>query len=209
VSILPFWLLLRASDFLTASEASLFAVLSAGTTGTVIAIIVAVANTVGATLRAGDRIVPTEPPRRLAGRGPTAVLKDSRNTGLIAAGITMLIVLALSTAIFGLLNDEWLYSLGVAAFPAALAAAVAALLGLRPWLYHYWLRRRLVRQGLVPWRLTAFLDWCAAPQRAWLRVSDAYEFRHRELLDHLARSQLASPEDEMTAERDTRLRLAQ
>jgi len=63
------------------------------------------------------------------------------------------------------------------------------ILGLGPWLRHHWLRCRLARQGLLPRRLKLFLDWCASPNRGWLRVSDAYEFRHRELLEHSLRPQ--------------------
>jgi hypothetical protein len=58
--------------------------------------------------------------------------------------------------------------------------------GLDAWLYYHWLRHRLARQGRLPRRLQPFLEWCAAPERGWLRLSDACEFRHRELLDHLA-----------------------
>jgi hypothetical protein len=42
----------------------------------------------------------------------------------------------------------------------------------------------------LPRRLPQFLAWCAHPRRSWLRVvSDSYEFRHRELLDHLSSAQ--------------------
>jgi uncharacterized protein YdeI (YjbR/CyaY-like superfamily) len=57
--------------------------------------------------------------------------------------------------------------------------------GLDAWLYHYWLRRRLISEGVLPAGLPAFLQWCAEDERGWLRITDAYEFRHRELLDHL------------------------
>ncbi|MEA2520993.1 MAG: hypothetical protein QOI81_639, partial [Actinomycetota bacterium] len=46
-------------------------------------------------------------------------------------------------------------------------------------------RWRLSRAGILPFRLVTFLEWCALPERSWLRVTDAYEFRHRDLLDHL------------------------
>lgn len=42
------------------------------------------------------------------------------------------------------------------------------------------------RQGRLPKRLQPFLEWCALLERGWLPLSDAREFRHRELLDHLA-----------------------
>jgi hypothetical protein len=31
-----------------------------------------------------------------------------------------------------------------------------------------------------------FLSCCAQLSRGWLRITSAYEFRHREVLDHLA-----------------------
>jgi hypothetical protein len=46
----------------------------------------------------------------------------------------------------------------------------------------------LAARGALPARLRAFLQWCTKDERAWLRLSDAYEFRHRELLEHLAPS---------------------
>jgi len=58
--------------------------------------------------------------------------------------------------------------------------------GLDAWLYHHWLRWRLAARRVLPARLPAFLAWCAEDERGWLRISDAYEFRHRELLEHLA-----------------------
>ena len=61
--------------------------------------------------------------------------------------------------------------------------------------YYHWLRRRLARKGYLPRRLQPFLEWCAAPERAWLRVSDAAEFRHREFLDYLASEQNAHVRD--------------
>jgi hypothetical protein len=55
-------------------------------------------------------------------------------------------------------------------------------------LYFNFLRRRLARRGQIPSDLSGFLDWCAAPERGWLRITDVYEFRHRELQEHLARA---------------------
>jgi hypothetical protein len=57
---------------------------------------------------------------------------------------------------------------------------------LATWVYYVWIRYRLARSGMLPWRLSQFLRWCCAPEREWMRASDAYEFRHRELLDHLS-----------------------
>jgi len=64
--------------------------------------------------------------------------------------------------------------------------ASGLLAGLDAWLYHHWLRWRRATHGVLPARLPAFLEWCAQDERGWLRISDAYEFRHRELLEHLA-----------------------
>lgn len=137
-------------------------------------------------LRAGTTSVSGDPPRRLAGGGVSAVLTAARNvglvTGLICAVVSGLALGLISLVLFG----------RAAALAFGLAWAVVMGLnfgltgGLAPWFYHYWLRRRLARRGLLPRRLKEFLDWCASPNRGWMRVSDAYEFRHRELLEHLA-----------------------
>jgi hypothetical protein len=66
--------------------------------------------------------------------------------------------------------------------------------GWNSWLYNYWLRRRLAHSHCLPARLGTFLDWCALPPRNWLRVSDAYEFRHRDLLDHLVATSPGHPQ---------------
>ncbi len=55
------------------------------------------------------------------------------------------------------------------------------------------LRWPLYALGSLPLHLPAFLEWCACVERRWLRIADAYEFRHRELLEHL--TQPAMPAD--------------
>jgi hypothetical protein len=132
-------------------------------------------------LRAGTTVVAADPPSSLAAKGPTAVLTAARNNALVAGLVT-----ALLGAMFGAVLEtsaRWLAALLGALFVGLFGALLVASF----WLYHHWLRRRLAKQQLLPRRLHEFLDWCAEPQRGWLRVSDAYEFRHRELLDHLAR----------------------
>jgi hypothetical protein len=83
-------------------------------------------------------------------------------------------------------------TLGFLGLPVGPAFGLAFLLivglagGMDAWLYYHWACHRLARKGSLPRRLLAFLEWCALPERGWLRLSDACEFRHRELLDHLA-----------------------
>jgi DNA-binding CsgD family transcriptional regulator len=67
--------------------------------------------------------------------------------------------------------------------------------GLGGWMYHHLLRRRLASSGLLPGDLPEFLSFCAGPRRGWLRTTNAYEFRHRELLDHLAPAESINPMD--------------
>lgn len=75
-------------------------------------------------------------------------------------------------------------------FGLLVGLAVGLLVALRggfgAWCYHYWVRLRLARRHALPYRLLGFLAWCAGPERSWLRISDACEFRHRELLEFLA-----------------------
>lgn len=101
-------------------------------------------------------------------------------TGLVAALFIGLIGGTVLTSI-GRLGGV----LGFSLFTGLVAGLGA---GLSAWFYHHCLRRQLAGQGLIPRQLREFLHWCAAPERGWLRVSDACEFRHRELLEHLARA---------------------
>lgn len=63
---------------------------------------------------------------------------------------------------------------------------VGLVVGLDAWLYHHWLTLRLYRRSELPRKLSDFLVWCAEPSRGWIRITHAYEFRHRGLLDYLA-----------------------
>ena len=149
-------------------------------------------------LLAGARTAAATVPLRLTVRGVSAVLMESRNFGL-AVGLAVGLVY---TLVFGLI--QWFYDLSAngqsAHGPAGLVHGLvhglpfglglglifALSSGLDYWLYYHWLRRRLASQGLLPLHLREFLDWCVSSERGWLRVSDAYEFRHREFFDYLA-----------------------
>jgi hypothetical protein len=151
----------------------------------------------------------TRPEERMVGMpvplsraDPQAVLRaTSRNAwaGAIVGGVTATIVIAAVGAgvgaLLGLVPDGPRDALRSAAAVVGVGAplygllstlAFALSLGMKSWLYHHWIRYRFARVGLLPQRLPAFLDWCAEDARGWLVATDAYEFRHRELLDHLA-----------------------
>ena len=120
----------------------------------------------------------TSPPAALIARAPGAVLAAARNRWLLMAlggGVI--------GAVLGLQTGGWVGAIIVGLLAALLGGLFG---GLGTWLYHYQLRWLLARKGLLPRQLPRFLRWCAEPKRSWLRVSDGYEFRHRELLDHLA-----------------------
>jgi hypothetical protein len=139
---------------------------------------------------AGTAVVGADPPRRFAHARPDAVLTASRRSGLVGGLLGGLA----GGLIFGLLGG---LAGGLAGGPAGGLAGglavgpIAGLAfglrgGLDAWLYHYFLRGRLRARGVLPVRLPEFLEWCADDERGWLRITDAYEFRHREFLDHLA-----------------------
>jgi hypothetical protein len=118
----------------------------------------------------------TRPPAKLAARGPGAILAGSRDRWLVAGSGGLL-----AGALLGI-GDP----LNILVFGPFGALFGILLGGIGTWLYHYRVRLLLTREGLTPWRLPDFLAWCAAPKRGWLRVSDGYEFRHRDLRDYLA-----------------------
>jgi hypothetical protein len=131
--------------------------------------------------------LPEEPPARLTAQGPGAVVVTSRNEGLLA-GLSGGLAIGL---LLGLLQsfDEGGVAAGVN-LGLVLGLPVGTLIALESgcwaWLYHLWLCRQMAKRGLLPAHLEEFLDWCALPAQDWLRVSDAYEFRHRGLMEHLA-----------------------
>jgi hypothetical protein len=127
----------------------------------------------------GSSYVAEEPPSYLAGRGPDAVIRATRNHGLIAAGFAAVLFatpIALLTSTFS----------AFVVLVAANTLMVGWIGGLNAWAFHHWTRWRLARAGLLPRRLGRFLEW-ASDDIGYLRASDAYEFRHKELLDYLAR----------------------
>lgn len=124
--------------------------------------------------------VAEEPPSHLAGRGPAAVTKATRDHGLLAAAfaaaLTSIPGALLTTSIVG-----FCFLVGVNTL------LVGWLGGLNAWAFHHWTRWRLARADLLPHRLGSFLEW-ASEEAGHLRANDAYEFRHKELLDYLARN---------------------
>jgi Flp pilus assembly protein TadB len=139
-------------------------------------------------LSAGTELVAAEPPARFAHERPDAVLVASRNSGL-AVGATAGLFASLPVGLaFGLTEGLSAGLLIGLFFVLVIGLPIGLMFGLDAWLYHYWLRWRLRARGLLPARLPAFLEWCARDERGWLRITDAYEFRHRELLEHLAPS---------------------
>jgi MFS family permease len=147
--------------------------------GLIVGLIVGLA----ALLSAGASRVVAEPPRRLAGKGLGAVLTATRNAGFVG-GLIAAVIAGLAVEVAGGQTR------GGHSFAAVTGLAVwlvfGLVLGMDAWFFHHWLRHRLARKGCLPQRLRSFVEWCALPERGWLRISDACEFRHRELLDHLA-----------------------
>jgi hypothetical protein len=94
------------------------------------------------------------------------------------------------------LRDELVAGLVIGLLAGLFFGLHRLLFGLDAWLYHHWLRRRLHIRGQLPRHLPEFLSWCAEPARGWLRITDAYEFRHRELLDHLAWPRSMTPAED-------------
>jgi hypothetical protein len=153
----------------------------------------------------GTEAVETEPPARFAHKRPDAVLIASRNSGLLnwlvvglVAGLFFGLVFALVARQFFGLNTGLVAGLFFGlVYGLAIGLTAGLTLGLGAWLYHYLLRWLLYTRGLLPRRLPQFLDWCAEPSRGWLRITNAYEFRHRSLLDHLALAQSSPTNDEV------------
>jgi hypothetical protein len=113
------------------------------------------------------------------------VLVASRNSGL-AVGATAGLFASLPVGLAFGLTEGLSAGLLIGLF---FVLVIGLMFGLDAWLYHYWLRWRLRARAFLPARLPTFLEWCARDERGWLRITDAYEFRHRELLEHLAPTQ--------------------
>jgi hypothetical protein len=150
---------------------------------------------------AGTEGVGADPAGSFAHAGPDAVLIASRTSGLVGGlvvwlglglfvGLTYGLIYGLfGGGLFGGLTYGLFYGLIGGLFYGLVVGLIGGLdAGLDAWAYHHWLRWRLRARGVLPARLPSFLEWCAHDERNWLRITDAYEFRHRELLEHLAPS---------------------
>lgn len=160
--------------------------------GLICAVLIAVALTEDM-VTGGTLVARSGSPTRFAHRRPDALLTANRNSGLVCALVGLACGLttgAATGAIFGLssgLTEGLTFGLYLGIPIGLVGSLVCGLVcGLDMWLYYYWLRWRLYARGLLPSRLPEFLGWCSEPPRGWLRVTNAYEFRHRELLDYLA-----------------------
>ena len=131
-----------------------------------------------------NNVTPTE----LLGGGPTDVMDRCRAGGLRSLTLGTLISAGVVAAVL------WLFAslnLGETVFAALLVGSLAATSHslqdscLTTWLHEKWIHRRLARRGLLPKDVHGFLRWCAAPEQGLLRVSDAYDFRHREFHEYL------------------------
>jgi hypothetical protein len=132
----------------------------------------------------------TEDPDRFTYAAPNAVLLASRwhglVIGLVGGWLGGLLGGLLGSLVGGLIGNLVGGVVDGIVFGTVVGLLSGLISGLHGWLYHYWLRWRLAARGVLPPQLPAFLKWCADDERNWLRISDAYEFRHRELLEHLA-----------------------
>jgi len=126
-----------------------------------------------------------EPPPQLLGRSPDSVVKAMRNSGVKVAAMWLGVAVALGFGGAALLDDPAVMWAGIAGgiYGAVMFGLWA---GLGAWLFFHWQRRRLARRRAIPRHFAHFLEWCTEDPRGWLRGNDAYEFRHRELLEHLA-----------------------
>jgi tetratricopeptide (TPR) repeat protein len=126
----------------------------------------------------GSSSDPDELPDHLVGRGPGAVVKAARDHGLFATCFSGILFATVDFLVLPLSHPAESLCIGIFLF--------AWISGLEGWAFYHWTRWRLARSGHLPLRLRNFLDW-AAEDTGLLRASDSYEFRHRELLDYLAR----------------------
>lgn len=170
----------------------------------------------------GSESVMIGSPTRFTNKPPDAVLTASRNSGLIfgfvhGSGAALAVGVVSAWALAALVDSQesWAQTLNSVlpryvggedgdVYFGLFAGLVAFLLvgwlhglsnGLDAWLYHHWLRWRLDVHNRLPRHLPQFLSWCADHERQWLRVTNAYECRHRELLEHLAPAELVNPLD--------------
>ncbi len=132
-----------------------------------------------------SELITDQVPTRFEGRRPDALLVASRNSG-VAQGLGTAIFVGPIVVAASALGGATAVAVAVAMLATVLLIGLIS--GLDAWLYHYWLRRQLGRRDVLPRRIPEFLAWCAEPERDWIRITDAYQFRHRELLDYLTRA---------------------
>lgn len=136
------------------------------------------ALTFGSTMQEeGSFKVADEPPKHLAGHGPGAVIRATRNHAAVATVVGFALLLAINFLVWS--DEKALFMVVVGTYTFGWAS-------FETWCFYHWTRWKLARSGHIPRRLRPFLDWAAEETRL-LRVGDAYEFRHRTLLEHLAR----------------------
>ena len=167
-----------------------------------------IASLVDNMVTASHEVIRSEPPSRFLRKGPETVLAASRTNGLrrgliFATGGSVSFAIAGGVGL-GLVGEQVDALGGALAFGLVgglICGLDAGLLGgLDAWLYHYWLRVRLRTRHQLPLQLPRFLRWCAEPQRGLLRITNAYEFRHRELLEYLAPESPPAADDMRAAE---------
>lgn len=124
------------------------------------------------------------PPELVSEPRPNTVLRGSALNGWKAAAGIFLLCTATGGPIFYASQTSVITLLFTAMWGVLFAGSKWLDWGLAGWAYHYWVRWNLSRRNLLPFRLFAFLDWCC--EVGWLRVGEAYEFRHRELLEYIA-----------------------
>lgn len=135
----------------------------------------------------GSDVVTGEVPVRLAGAGRAAVSKATVRKGL-CRGLYFLFIAVIGCGLIGALHGRLGAGLLVGLNIGLVLGVIGAFNGgLKAWYYN---RRRcfdFAKQGMLPspYYLRAFLDWCTAEERGWLRRADAYEFRYRRAMDYL------------------------
>jgi hypothetical protein len=112
-------------------------------------------------------------------------------TNAVVGGVLCCLLGPVAFLLFVAIGTDTVTAVDVGGTVMVIAGVTGFGVGIRPVLYHWWLRRRLTAEDKLPAELRRFLDWAAKPPREWLRVADGYEFRHRELLDHLANGKVS------------------
>ncbi|MEV6734534.1 MULTISPECIES: NACHT domain-containing protein [unclassified Streptomyces] len=123
-----------------------------------------------------------------SGKGPNALVRTDLRSGTLV-GFSAWGTFALTTVIGVLVTEEWTFA-GALTFSIIMVGFFGGILGVLSGIIWAGAWRRyfatlLCTRGRLPWRLGRFLAW--ASDAGLLRISgNAYQFRHRELQDHLA-----------------------